>query len=762
MAMRRLLSGVVCVAMVCGASLADCGGGGSSGDGGGDATLSDVNPFGEGSTITSLVIQPQNPTVPVTITDGVVASTPVTFTAQANGTPVTASFTLDHGELGNLVPGSGVFTASGNVPGVGTVTATDSAVTVADGGALAATTSLTVTIAMSQNGKPAGDAGGGSMLGGNNGVGGNDYGGPVDPATKTVLDGPATPPGSAAELGFLYPYDKTVWPQGILAPLLQWQSTHASATTAVKIHLAEKGFTFDGYYAAPGWVNEPIDEGAWSKALYGNQGDPLEVDVYITDGTTSWGPITEHWTVARGVLQGTVYYNSYNSQLTGSGNGTVLAIKPGAIAPSLAIPGSQTDCHVCHEVSANGGTLFMEDSTYSTEGSYDLTNSGSLIASYTGNAPDGTSNDSKFVWSGVYPDGTFAMSSSTHTVVYSTLNSDLYATATGNAVTYGGKITETGWTNVVTQAVTPSFSPDGAHLAFNFWSGPGDGTTVSRSGHSLDMVDFDCGAGTVDGGTPVSCGGSTYAFTNLRELYYNATRFVGWPAFTPDSKGIVFHNAVKSGSSGWADDQLSTWTGAEAELWYTDLNLTPQPLRMNWLDGLDPTSTSYLPTNTSHPDDTILNYEPTMNPIASGGYFWVVFTSRRMYGNVATGDPWSGYTGAPIPKKLWVAAIAINPMPGTDPSFPAFYLPGQEINAGNSRGFWVVDPCQANGTSCITGDECCNGFCRQGDGGGLVCSSNPGGCSQQYEACTTSADCCNGGGVTLTCVNGHCAQQNPN
>ena len=261
---------------------------------------------------------------------------------------------------------------------------------------------------MSQNGKPANDDAG-AGLGGNNGVGGNDYGGAIDTKTKSVLDGPATAPSSASELGFLYPYDGTVWPQGTLAPLLQWQSTHAAATTAIKMHLAEKGFTFDGYYAAPGWVNEPLDQGAWAKALYGNQGDPLEVDLWITDGTTSWGPITQHWVVARGVLQGTVYYNSYNSVLTGAGNGTVLAIKPGATAPSLAIPGSQSDCHVCHEVSANGSTLYMMDHTYTTEGSFDLTNNGSSIATYSGTAPDGTSNDAKFVWSGVYPDGTFAM-----------------------------------------------------------------------------------------------------------------------------------------------------------------------------------------------------------------------------------------------------------------------------------------------------------------------------------------------------------------
>ena len=35
-------------------------------------------------------------------------------------------------------------------------------------------------------------------------------------------------------------------------------------------------------------------------------------------------------------------------------------------------------------------------------------------------------------------------------------------------------------------------------------------------------------------------------------------------------------------------------------------------------------------------DDTTLNYEPTVLPVVAGGYAWVVFTSRRLYGNVAT------------------------------------------------------------------------------------------------------------------------------
>jgi hypothetical protein len=178
---------------------------------------------------------------------------------------------------------------------------------------------------------------------------------------------------------------------------------------------------------------------------------------------------------------------------------------------------------------------------------------------------------------------------------------------------------------------------------------------------------------------------------------------------------------------------------------------------MDALDGFV-NGASYLPTSTTHPDDTALDYEPTVNPIPSGGYYWVVFTSRRMYGNIAAGDPYDNGNGTyPIPKKLWVAAIDINAKPGVDPSHPAFYLPGQELDAGNMRGFWVVDPCKPNGQSCLTGDECCNGFCRQpADGGALVCTDQPPGCSNEFEKCTSDADCC-GQSQGYKCINGHCA-----
>ncbi len=714
----------------------------------------------------TLSISPSTPTANVTITDGVVATTPVQLQAIAtnkNGSvPVAAAWSFDRGELGSIDATTGAFTASGNLGGTGTVTATWSGLT--------ATTKLAVNVLSLQNGAPAaGDSGagdgatgdGGSGAGGIGGVGGSGLGGQVSGGTQTVLTGTATPPANAAELGFLYPYDQTVWPRGILAPLLQWQTTHT--VSAVYIHLTQSNYEFKGFYSGTALVNQPIDATAWQQATYGNSGDKLHVEVTVTDGTTAWGPIAEDWLIAPGVLQGTVYYSSYNSLLAGSANGAVLAIRPGATAPTIAIPGTGGTCNVCHEVSSDGSTLFMQNNLlsggnndYGPGSSYDLTNNGAVIASYTTNASDGTSFYEKFVWSGVYPDGTFAMANSRHAREHYTGNSLLFRRSDQT------QIATTGWTNAVTAAVTPTFSPNGQELAFNFWEGTTTNGVAPGAGHNLVVMDFSCGA--PDGGTACS-GNPPYTFANLRQLYSdpNNVRYPGWPAFLPDSENLVFHNTLVPGNCG--DCEISTWNGARAEIWWTNVpaataTTPPSPVRLDALNGFA-NGASYLPTNTNHPDDTGLNYEPTVNPIASGGYYWVVFTSRRMYGNVANGDPYdinasNGTPGSYPTKKLWVAALNIGGTPGQDISHPAFYLPGQELNSGNMRGFWVVNPCQPNGTACLTGDECCNGFCRQGEAGGLVCTSKPPGCSNEFENCQTDADCC-GVAQGYKCLGGRCA-----
>ena len=330
----------------------------------------------------------------------------------------------------------------------------------------------------------------------------------------------------------------------------------------------------------------------------------------------------------------------------------------------------------------------------------------------------------------------------------------------------GSAIPAPGFDGQIKDAVTPAFSPDGTKVAFNFLAAQPTATAglAAGNGHTIDLMDFACGA-PLDAGSPPSptagpaCGSPS--FSGLRRLYTNADQvngFPAWPAWLPDSSGVVFHNTVFASVG---TSPIGTWNGVQAALWLVDATASPtspapQAMALAALNGVSPSGASYLPTNAMHPNDAVLNYEPTVCPIPSGGYYWVVFTSRRMYGNVATGDPEDIGDGTyPVTKKLWVAAIDLKRTSGQDPSHPAFYLPAQELNAPNMRGYWVPAPCLPDGSSCTTGDECCGGYCEQGSSGALICTHAAPMCSQQYEKCTSTSDCC-GASQGYTCINSLC------
>jgi hypothetical protein len=724
---------------------------GQSGDGGPEA--------GDPGVLGTLNVDPPSADIAVTVANGVVSNNgPVQFKASYNGQPVAAQWLFDRGELGGF-DANGFFRASGKGVGEGLVTARF--------GAREGTAKIKVTVKATQNGTPsdAPPAPGAGDTGGYGGVGGEPQGPAVPAGTVTKLKGAATAPGSAEELSFVYPYDKTVWPRGLLPPLLMWQTTHDSAD-AVWVKISQGNYSFEGTYAldkASNGAGIPagdlrrervrIEDGVWRTATGGNTGDDLVLELKIHENGVAYGPIKQTWKVAPGILKGTVYYNSYDSKVV-TNNGAVLAIKPRSPKPTQAIPGAGA-CHACHVVSADGSTLFAQDAPdpYAVSASYDLKSANPYISRTT---YAGASNVRKFAWSAPYPDGSFALTSSRYMREPFLDDSKLYSRANGN------EVFSSGFTNLVTSAVTPSFSPDGKKVAFNFWEGAGANGIGAGAGHSLAVLDHACGAAA---GSVKCTSGS--AFSNLRQIYLDANRWPGWPSFLPDGKAVLFHNTIKVGDfkpglpalrDSRQNNILTTWARGTAEVWIAD-DGGQGARRLDALNGV-----GYLPTGPLHPDDTSLNYMPTVNPVASGGYYWAVFSSRRLYGNVLTADPWADGTKLDgleksVQKKLWVAAIDIN-TGAVDPSHPAFYLPGQELGAGNARGFWVVDPCKQNGTSCETGDECCNGFCRDSGNGKLVCQDKPPGtqCVNEFEKCTVDGDCCD---PKQKCINGKCSLEKP-
>ncbi len=346
------------------------------GGGGGDDGGSSGGVFGGGER--ESVGSPQGllaitPTAPVvTLVPGKPVPT-VQFALTNAGKSVAASkWVLDQGALGKL-SAAGLFTPSGTIAGVGNVSASY--------GGNTATTTVTVNIQMTSQGDPAyvknPPAPG---PGGYGGVGGNGPGAPPTSAQVTALNGTPTADSSVS---LLYPYDGTVWPQALLAPLLQW-NPGSHSFDSVYVHIQEKHFEYKGYFAANAapFIDVPIPAAAWTAMGYSNGGEPVNVTLVFGQGTTAYGPYNETWTIAQGFLQGTIYYNSYGTSLVTNsdmgdtpdyygnqyGAGT-LAIAPGAAAPklvagvaSVAKAGNGTGCRVCHTASADGTTLVTQAS----------------------------------------------------------------------------------------------------------------------------------------------------------------------------------------------------------------------------------------------------------------------------------------------------------------------------------------------------------------------------------------------------------------
>jgi len=595
-----------------------------------------------------------------------------------------------------------------------------------------------------------------------------------NPGVITALEG-----GGQADSHFkwLYPYNQTVFPRGLLPPRLQWAGTQVQwvLVTASAINVDYTGVfaptNNDQLPGAPAQLDLPAD--AWT-AITGSAGanDPVTIQVtkYDTENAVT-GPISETWTIAQGTLKGIVYYDSYDSPLAQGDAGSlddmgaVMRIRPGDTQPEVFIGGAaKGGCTVCHTLSANGSTMAL-----SAGHQYDAIYGVSADAS-SPVGPISQQPDNVYSFGALTPDGKYLLSCGSTgldagdsdggplgigdygpnvTSMTHELNSQLFVTADGGVV---------GSIPTVDKALMPAFSPDGTAIVFNRF--------VAGQDQRLAIASFD--EATLTFGTPT-------------DVFVDPGYYLGWPSFLPDSKSFVFQTSDDS-------DQYSTfepisYEDADGELFQYIPSINDvhhMRATMGQEDVGTPDGGVQINTYLLNPDGTIAdqdaykNYGPTALPVAAGGYYWVVFTSRRSYGNtIDNSDP--DNTPANVkPKKLWVAAIDINGDPTVDTSHPAFYLPGQELGAGNLRGFWALPPCQQPGGSCQSGTDCCDGFCRQvtADGGAstsgpdgappvFTCIAPPTSCSNVDERCLRSPDCCGTPANGVVCIDGFCALPTP-
>ncbi|MFO0618317.1 MAG: hypothetical protein U0414_37330 [Polyangiaceae bacterium] len=590
------------------------------------------------------------PSATIDVVDGV--ASPVDFAAMAGGVEVNPTWQVDLSSIAT-VDGQGVVAATGTAGGEVVLTAKLNN----------QTATATVTVHIKKTINPGG----------------------VTPGQQDALRNAATQDASVV---WAYPYDKTVFPKGLLPPEMMWNNSGVG--DLYRVHLTNAFVDFEFFTTADPPSRFLMPDTDWTQITESGPGGKLTLEVsrLILGQSTATKVINHEWTIANGSMKGTIYYWSNNV-------GQVLRIKPGATAPENFLTaagvtnGTPGQCTTCHAVSANGSTLILggdqPTSTFNL-----LTNTSAFNVSSVGKA---TRN---WAMPAISPDGNVLIENNEQGIPGPPGGSDgMWDTHTGQ------HITGTGLDGVFLDM--PAFAPDGKKIAF-----------VDHGTKGLCVYDYDA---------------ATKQVSNKVDLVPNGGVpgvVIAFPSVSPDHESVVYHRGPLDTRNGNADLFLARVSFPGLQIPLANLNGTGYPFAAG-------------------SRDLSWNYEPTFAPVNSGGYAWVVFTSRRTYGNRLTG-------GANAVKQLWVAAIDQN-VGTTDPSHPAFRMPGQDDNL-NMRGFWALDPCKQAGDSCATGSECCNKNCDMG-----VCKDpNPNGCSDNGNSCVTAADCCD---VQAECINNVCSAAPP-
>jgi hypothetical protein len=543
--------------------------------------------------------------------------------------------------------------------------------------------------------------------------------------------------GKADGMGYLYPYDATIFPRGFKAPLFMWKGGSAKA---VYLKIRSKFFEYDGCLKPTAAGQLQLPQKIWDTAGTQTLGasTPFSVELSTLDGGKVSGPIKEQLVIAQATFKGSIYYNSYDSKLgeaaggggfrQGGTTGTIIRIQPGKDAEFYARQGT---CTGCHAVSANGQRLVSKElgggggfpgfgggAAAATDGQvYDIVAGGMVNPT-----PARGAAGSAFV--GLTPDGSLYVTTAVvmglgpNTVgrgVAPLTSAVVYETDTGTVVPNTG---------IPAAAGMPTFSADGTMLVFS---------DLAKQGNALVAMDFDL---------------KSRKATKPRTLYSSTAGHLGWPFLLPDNAGVIFavtDSVTFSGEGAHIGGTMMAGPSSDLSIADAETGKGVILARAMGFDSVEDAAAgkTYLPFGT---EELHQHYYPTVSPVAAGGYFWVFFDSIRHYGNLG------------IHRSLWATAVKVQQptsgefssddgLYGADHSSPAFYVPGQELDGANHRAFTALDPCKADGQSCESGIDCCSGFCTDG-----LCGP-PKGCSELNEACKVDDDCCD---KSNFCIGGYC------
>jgi hypothetical protein len=645
------------------------------------------DPFCDGGLATSITIVPPTATLVVDDIDGVPTVVPTQqFKALANtGEDVTAQVTwlYDHPQIG-AVSTVGTFTpvAKNNVGGLGTI--------IAKLGAISATADLTVKVT-------------------------NTLAGAVSPGDRMKLDGSSTP--DTAKI--VYPEDQTFFPQGLLGPEIQWNG--ASQGDLYKLELKDKNAYYDyvEYFASSSsHALADIDWTSLSASTGGAKNDPFTVTLTRLSNNSVYSQ-TQTWGIAQGTLKGNVYpWSIPSDQVIGPGYDLetaptlVARIKPGETQNNnfFTVPVNWSpapkpygvNCWGCHSVSRDGTKMVVTfNGGWGTPyGGYAL-----ALLDLKTDPPTPIFAPSAATYGGY---GVFNDKGDKIAYIYEgqQSNSDPHLTGINGWInimdTKGNVLAKDVFKSAQNGGCSePTWSPDGKHMAAMCKLNGGN----CNNGWFFECPNAEMWIADTSGST------LTNHHMILQQTNVGSKGRMAFPDYSSDSNWLVFEQ-LQPNEEIMGVSQLAT----DGQLWLTDTTGKNVMHLANASKGTDE--------------------RPAFAPLRAGGYHWVVFMSRRNYGNKLVGKS---------QPQLWITAV--DDPPTGDPSHPAFYVRGQDIGQDNMSLRFSLPPCKDDGKSCSAGSDCCNGKCLNS-----VCG-NDANCSTSGNKCSTASDCCD---AKALCEDGFC------